>query len=293
MRLTLKQVLTGSAAIAAGLMISTSAMARGGDDGGSGTGFASLFERASSDGPCRVNRVSATSSTFYVPSDPSNSGARFNVLVWGNGTGGTSSTYATLLTSIASHCILVAAANTSNSGSGAEMQSALNDARARYGSILRTGHKVCTSGHSQGGGGSFNAANRVNANCVIPVQADTRFTTSISRDLASNVEVIALWSEDDTLAPASGNRRNVEGASTILTQVETAGEGHFAPTSGRGGSIGTMFRMASIAQLSNDPARATEFRGAFWGPTTSNTATTANRNISDVRRNSAATSTTP
>lgn len=274
----------------AGLSVSTGVFAVGGDGG---EGFADLLERASEDGRCSVTRDTVGGSTLYIPRDYSNSNAKFNVLVWGNGTGGTSSTYRTLLTSIASQCIAVAAANTSNAGSGREMQTALNSMRAEYGNILNSNHKVCTAGHSQGGGGSFNAANRVDADCVIPVQPDTRFTTTIYDELASDVEVITLWSEDDTLAPASGNRYNVQGNSSILTQVETAGEGHFAPTSGRGGVIGDMFRMANIAQLSNDPALAQEFRAAFWGEETDNTATDANRNISDVRRDSAAIATNP
>lgn len=276
----------------AGLLLSAGVMATT-PPGGGGDGFDNLYTRAASDGACTVTRTSVGGSTFYVPRDRNNSNARFNILVWGNGTGGTSSTYRSMLESVASQCILVAAANTANAGSGADMQAALNSARSRYASIIATNARVCTAGHSQGGGGSFNAANRVNANCVIPVQPDTRFTTQINGRLASNVEVITLWSSADTLAPASGNRSNVQNASSILTQVETAGESHFAPTSGRGGNIGTLFRLANIAQLSNDPALRTEFRRAFFGPATAFTASTSNRDLSDVRRNAGAVNTLP
>lgn len=279
----IRRLAFGGVAFAAGLFISTGAFAT---NPGGGTGFSELYNEASSDGPCSVNRVRGASSTYYIPRDSSNSSARFNVLVWGNGTGGTASTYSSLLESVASHCIAVAAANTANAGSGEEMEAALDGIRSRYGSQLSG--KVCTAGHSQGGGGSFNAANRIGADCVIPVQPDTRYTTRIYNDLASHVEVITLWGSSDTLAPASGNRRNVEGASSILTQVETQGEGHFAPTSGSGGAIGTLFRMANIAQLSNDASEATRFRQAFWGPTTDYTVTESHGDISDVRRDSGA-----
>jgi hypothetical protein len=293
MKMTLNQVLTGSA-LATALIFSSAAMARGGDDGGDnggdGSGFAQLFSEASSNGSCRVNRVSGTGATFYVPSGGS---GRYNILGWGNGTGGTSTTYSALLETIASHCVLVAAANTSSSGDGTDVRDAVNDARLRYGSILNSDPKVCTSGHSQGGGGSFNAANLLNADCVIAVQADTRFTTRISDALDSDVEVIALWGSSDTLAPRSGNLANVRNNSSIMTSVETSGESHFAPTSGRGGDIGTMFRMAAKAQLSSDAAEAQRFRRAFWGPTTSDTVTEANSNISDVERDAAALATQP
>lgn len=280
-----------SFAATAGLLLSAGVMAT--TPPGGGDGFSNLYSRAASDGACTVTRTSVGGSTFYVPRDRNNSSAKFNILVWGNGTGGTSSTYRSMLETVASQCILVAAANTSNAGTGAEMETALNSARSRYSSIIAPNARVCTSGHSQGGGGSFNAANRFNADCVIPVQPDTRFTTQIYSRLANRVEVITLWSSADTLAPASGNRRNVENASTILTQVETAGESHFAPTGSRGGNIGTMLRMASIAQLSNDPALRSEFRQAFFGPTTAYTASTSHSDLSDVRRNAAAVNTAP
>lgn len=279
-------------AAAAALLLSASAMATTPPGGGS-SGFSNLYSRAANDGACTVTRATVGNSTIYVPRDRNNSSARFNILVWGNGTGGTSSTYRSLLESVASQCIIVAAANTANAGTGADMQAALESARSRYASIIAPNARVCTAGHSQGGGGSFNAANRVGATCVIPVQPDTRYTTQIYNRLASNVEVITLWGSADTLAPASGNRTNVQNASTILTQVETAGESHFAPVSGRGGNIGTMFRLANIAQLSNDPALRTEFRRAFFGPATDFTATTSHPDLSDVRRNPGAVSTNP
>lgn len=288
-----------SAALLSGLIFSAGAVAvtppgGGGGGGSGGDSFSQLFDQAEGNGRCSVRRVSGVGSTFYVPSDPSNRNARFNILGWGNGTGGTSITYSSVLESIASHCILVAAANTANSGSGREVQSAVNDARSRYSNILVSNPKVCTSGHSQGGGGSFNAANRLNAQCVIAVQPDTVYTTRIDRPVASNVEVIALWSSLDVLAPASPfNASNAERNSSILTQVETSGEDHFTITLGRGGDIGTLFRMAAKAQLSTDSAEATKFRRAFWGLTTSSTVTTSAREISDVERDRGATNTNP
>lgn len=287
-------------ALSLGIMMSSAAFAStgGGSGGGSGDSFDDLFAEAEDNGRCSVSRVETYNSTFYVPSDPTNSSAKFNILGWGNGTGGTEDTYTTVLTSLASQCVLVAAANTENSGTGEEVEDAVNDARSRYASKIRSNHTVCTSGHSQGGGGSFNAANRLDADCVIAIQADTRFTTTIYGPVANDVEVIALWSEDDTLAPAgseyfTSNTRNVEANTSILTEVETASENHFTITSGRGGDIGTMFRMAVKAQLSPDAAEATRFRGAFWGPSTSSTVTTSAGEISEVERDSGAVNTQP
>jgi len=199
----------------------------------------SIPAQASTGGGCSVTRVSSGSSTFYVPSGGS---GQYNILGWGNGTGGTSTTYRGVLESVAEQCILVAAANTMNSGTGREVENAVNEAKSRYRNIVGADPKVCTSGHSQGGGGSFNAANRLGADCVIAVQPDTVFTTSIYRPVASNVDVACIFSLADTLAPALPfNSLNCRLNSTRYTEDMTSGT-HFTVTYGDGGSPGASMR---------------------------------------------------
>lgn len=188
---------------------------------------------------CNVTRVSGISSTFYVPSGGTGS---YNILAWGNGTGGTSSTYRGVLESIAEQCIFVAAANTANSGTGREVQNAVNEAKSRYSNILGSNPKICTSGHSQGGGGSFNAANRLGADCVIAVQPDTVYTTSIYGPVDRDVDVACIFSYSDTLAPALPfNSLNCRANSTRYTEDNTSGT-HFTITYGDGGSPGDSMR---------------------------------------------------
>ena len=67
-------------------------------------------------GACRVTRTTTTGTVYYVPSGGTGS---YNLLGWGNGTGGSSSTYRGLLEAAAARCVLVAAATTSSAGSGA------------------------------------------------------------------------------------------------------------------------------------------------------------------------------
>jgi hypothetical protein len=192
-----------------------------------------------SSGDCRVTRTTTSGTVYYVPSGGP---GRYNLLGWGNGTGGGSSTYRGLLEAAAARCVLVAAATTSSAGSGAAVASSVNAARSRFASILRSPLKVCTSGHSQGGGGSFNAANRLGADCIIAVQPDTVFTTRIDRPVASTTDVVCIFSTGDTLAPASpSNGRNCRNNSTRYTQELTSGT-HFAPVSGDGGAPGRVMR---------------------------------------------------
>ena len=195
---------------------------------------------------CSVTRVSGVGSTFYVPSGGSGT---YNLLGWGNGTGGNSATYRGVLESIARQCIFVAAANTASSGSGSDVERAVNEAKSRYRNILGSNPKVCTSGHSQGGGGAFNAANRLGAQCVIGVQPDTVYTTSIYRPVASNVDVACIFSTADVLAPAYPfNSLNCRADSTRYTQRTTSGT-HFTIMYGDGGSPGDAFRSQARAWL--------------------------------------------
>ncbi|WP_092008824.1 hypothetical protein [Marinobacter daqiaonensis] len=192
-----------------------------------------------SSGACSVDTQRGSGAQFFVPSGGD---GNYNILGWGNGTGGTVGVYSGMLESVAEQCILIAAATTSQSGDGRDVAAAVNQAKSRYRDIVGSDPKVCTSGHSQGGGGSFNAANRLDADCVIAVQPDTVFTTRIERPVASDVDVVCIFSTGDVLAPAlPSNGRNCERNSTRYTQEITSGT-HFTPTSGDGGAVGDVMR---------------------------------------------------
>ena len=218
--MNIKSVLIGGSVLATCLMSAT-AFASGGSN------------------PCSMSRVTSTGTVYYVPSGGP---GRYHLLGWGNGTGGGSTTYSGLLEAAARRCVLVAAATTSSSGDGTDVRNSVNAARTRYASILNSPLKVCTSGHSQGGGGSFNAANLLGAQCVIAVQPDTVYTTRIDRPVSSSTDVVCIFSTGDTLAPALPfNAANCRANSTRYSQETTSGT-HFAPTSGSGGAPGTAMR---------------------------------------------------
>lgn len=207
---------------------------------------ASSFAVSGGGNGCSVTRVNTFGSTFFVPSGGN---GQYNILGWGNGTGATVGGYDGLLESIARQCILVAAANTSNSGTGREVETAVNEAKSRYANLVGSNPKVCTSGHSQGGGGAFNAANRLGADCVIGLQPDTVYTTSIYRSVGSNVDVACIFSTLDTLAPALPfNSLNCRRNSTRYTERLTSGT-HFSPLSGDGGSPGDAMRSLTQSWL--------------------------------------------
>ena len=232
--MNITKVLGVSSAIAVSFMVSAPAFAAGGGGNGGGGGGAG----------CGVQEQNGNGTVFYVPTGGNVRNGSTNILGWGNGTGGNRSTYAGLLRSVAQQCVLVAAATTANSGSGTDVQSAVNQARQRFGNLVGGNPKVCTGGHSQGGGGAFNAANRLNAPCVIGLQPDTVFTVRIMRPVAANVDVACIFSTGDVLAPAQPSnltncRRN---SNPARFQNRTTAGTHFTPVSGTGGAPGAAFR---------------------------------------------------
>jgi len=201
---------------------------------------------------CSVTTQNGTGARFYVPSGAGPDGdGRYNILIWGNGTGGSATTYQGLLTAAAQRCVLVAAATTANSGSGTQMRDAFNQARSRFANILENPLKACTSGHSQGGGATFNAANVIGAavSCGIALQPDTVFTVSINRPVAANVDITCIFGNADTLAPAQpSNLNNCRRNSTIF-RTQTVAASHLNWISRAGGGVVGTAQRAQIDRL--------------------------------------------
>jgi hypothetical protein len=156
---------------------------------GSGTDF-------STDGPLTPTSADNTtvSCTVFQPTVLGTNGCLNPVIVWGNGTFNTPSNYTALFNHFASQGFIVAAADTSNAGSGQEMLACLSYIIAQNtasGSPLE-GHidvnHIASSGYSQGGAGCLAAGE------------DPRFTTVLA---VSPYIVIALGNYDPSAYAAA------------------------------------------------------------------------------------------
>ncbi|RZQ60132.1 acetylxylan esterase [Amycolatopsis suaedae] len=111
--------------------------------------------------------------TLYYPTDAP---GPMPVLIWGNGTGATPEPYDAVLRHIASWGFVVAAANTTQSGSGREMLAGarfLIDEDKRPGSVFHgriDETKIGAAGHSQGGGGAIAAGADPIVDTTVPIQ---------------------------------------------------------------------------------------------------------------------------
>lgn len=98
------------------------------------------------------------------------------VVLWGNGTGSTPSTYAGLLRHLASHGFIVAAAGTGSAGSGREMLAGLDHLAAEHRRPGSPFHgrvdldRVGATGHSQGGAGAIGSGADPGVDTVVPIQ---------------------------------------------------------------------------------------------------------------------------
>ena len=128
---------------------------------GSGTDF-------TSDGPLMATSADNTTvaCTIFQPTVLGSGGCLNPVIVWGNGTFNTPSSYTALFNHWATHGFIVAAADTSNSGSGKEMLACLKyiiaqntTAGSPFMGHVDVNH-IASSGYSQGGAGCLEARDR-------------------------------------------------------------------------------------------------------------------------------------
>lgn len=218
-------------------------------------------------GPFDVTVEQASEHTYFSPANLGSQGCdRHPVILWGNGTFTTPNVYGGLLEHLASHGFIVAAANTSNAGSGEEMLAGLDnltafdaDSGSRYHDRVAT-DLVATTGHSQGGAGTVRAAMDPRVTTMMPIEGSTTPTGVTGTALY-------LAGEND---PLRGGMQDAYAASSDIgaAYAELAGAGHLEPLGNGGG-----FRPALTAwarwQLMGDGTAGAQFLGADCGLCTS------------------------
>jgi hypothetical protein len=223
-------------------------------------------------GPFSVTTQSTSTNTFYSPSSLGSNGCTTHpVILWGNGTITQVSWYDELLRHFASHGFIVAAANTSNAGSGNEMLQGLTQLRTWNG---QSGHRfnqrvdlnnVGSTGHSQGGGGAINAAKNQGVKTTAPLEPWSQNQTG----LQDSDTAIFFAGESDTVVPSSSVRSRYTGVRIAAAFAELDGADHLTVLGNAGGFRGpttAWFRW----QLMGDTTARGLFVGANCGLCTSN-----------------------
>lgn len=266
--------LSGLAA-ALGLMLCGSAFAAPLPDT-PGTPFpgVSNFERT---GPyTTTNRSEGPSCRIYRPATLGRNGERHPIILWGNGTGTGPRSYAGLLSHWASHGFVVAAAETSNAGSGSEMLACLDylvqESNRRFGTyegVLNTG-RVGTSGHSQGGGGSIMAGQDDRVSATAPIQP---YTIGLGHRVSSQRNqkgpMFLMSGGRDTIAVPYLNAQPVFSRVNVpVVWGERRSVSHFEPVGDGGAFRGPTTAWFRYQLMEDETARST-FYGRSCGLCTS------------------------
>jgi hypothetical protein len=231
-----------------------------------GSGCPSVGRAWAETGPFVVTETpSGFGHTIFHPVQLGGLGCRVHpVVLWGNGSGSRPSAYAGLLRHLASHGFIVAAADTSSSGSGQEMLAGLNylaAAHSRPGSVFHRRvalDRIGATGHSQGGAGAIAAGADPRVDTVVPIQpgpsGEHRLLHGPTFYLAGQLDLIVV-------PLLLVYPRYQESGHVPAVYGELAGADHTEPTGNGGGYRGPVTAWLRFHLLADEQAR-----GMFFGP---------------------------
>jgi hypothetical protein len=252
--------------VACGLALGVVALPDGAD--AQTTGFPSVGTNFAAAGPYQVATQADATNTFFFPSNLGVDGLKHPVILWGNGTFTQVTNYEALLRHFASHGFIVAAANTSNAGSGNEMLTGLNTLQTWngqsgnrfFGKVDLT--RVGSTGHSQGGGGAEATGRDSRVDTVFPAQP------WLGNPPGRGTAIYFAGQSDTVVAPSTVRDDYDQSSGIPAAYAELAGASHFIPVNDGGGYRGAMTAWARW-QLMGDTIARGQFVGAGCGLCTS------------------------
>ncbi|HET6283171.1 MAG TPA: alpha/beta hydrolase [Polyangia bacterium] len=241
----------------------------GGVSGIRGVGFPAVADFAAR-GPFATTRLAeGPQCTTFRPDPLGEGGLRHPVIVWGNGTYSNPTIYAAVLTHWASHGFIAIAADTSNAGTGQEMQACVDFVLAengKSGSVYQDkvdAAHVGASGHSQGGGGSIMLGTDARVTATAPLEP---YVLGLGHQPSSQSmqhgPMFLMSGGSDTIAPPVQNQQPVfDNANVPVFWGTLAGADHVV--SGIGGIGG--FRGPATAWFRYHLMGDSSARAQFYG----------------------------
>lgn len=210
-----------------GLALSASALATGGGGGGNNDDPAS--EYAERGGLATTTQAGGSNCTIYRPRTLTGG---HPVIIWGNGTGNRPSSTGAGLAHLASWGFVVAAANTSNAGTGSAMVGCLNWLESSSLANALDFTKVGSTGYSQGGGGAIMAGRDARIDATAPMSP---YTVGLGHRTSSQSQqrgpMLLLSGSSDFIASPRSNQRPVfDRANVPVFWATLNGAGHSEPS---------------------------------------------------------------
>lgn len=211
--------------------------------------------------------------TIYRPATLGEQGRKHPVVVWGNGTFNTPDSYDALFKHFASQGFIIAAANTSDSGSGMEMLACLewvlaqNKAMGPYKDNVDEAH-IISSGYSQGGCGCLMAGRDPRFVATAPVSPYIVLPLG-GCDAGSVMQQVhpmfMISGGTDTVAVPSDNQAPIfAGAPVPIAWATYAPAGHLEILGAGGAHAGPLTAWYRY-KLMNDPMAAAYFEKSAAG----------------------------
>ncbi|MBC7978673.1 MAG: alpha/beta hydrolase [Myxococcales bacterium] len=224
-------------------------------------------------GPFATTQQSlGTSCTVHRPTTLGQGGVTHPVVIWGNGTGASPATYSALLSHLASHGFIVAAANTSNAGNGSQMLSCLSSlvsANGTPGNVFFQRvdtARVGASGHSQGGAGTIMAGRDARVRTTAPVQPYLGFIPGGGLFSSASIgqqrgPMLLISGSSDTIAVPTIHQLPVfNGVNQHVFWATRSGASHFEPV-GNAGDFRSPLTAWFRSELMDDAQAAAVFEG--------------------------------
>jgi predicted dienelactone hydrolase len=210
--------------------------------------------------------VTSVSCTIFRPTTLGANGCKNPLIIWGNGTFNTPSSYTALFNHWATQGFVVAAADTSNSGSGKEMIACLEymiqqntTSGTPYSGNLDTSH-IASSGYSQGGAGCLEAGLDPRFTVTAPVSPYVVValggydTTSVMKQTHP---MFMISGDADTVAPSNNNQQPIFMSAPVPIVWGThAGSTHFEVLNNGGAYAGPLTAWFRYKLMGDDAAGA-------------------------------------
>jgi dienelactone hydrolase len=162
--------------------------------------------------------------SIYYPTELGRDGIKHPLVIWGDGTGTSPSTYSGLLRHLASHGFMVIGPNDPSTGTGDTMIAAMNLILSKNDNSTSPFYqhldvnKICVMGHSQGASTTLLLGENEKVTCTVPIMPSyALYIWSDGGDLRKqNGPMLLISGTEDTVLPPADNSDQIFNSANLV-----------------------------------------------------------------------------